>query len=202
MPLTTFEEEIYLRALTGRMVGKAVSDLGVNKLAVVAPRNIICSSIATATEAAFLDHSGGVTYHFLVEPGKEAEIAGRLVEFNPQATLLQFGGETPIEETKKSFVELMKQMAEKNVPGDIVVHVRIFAAGGFAEAVKDEKVKKYLQERNVLVYTVDFDKGKVLVNKIELGDELKLVPIREYHVTLEHADLLNRSLKDRRITFQ
>ncbi len=202
MPLTTFEEEIYLRALTGRMVGKAVSDLGVSKLAVVAPRNIICSSIATATEAAFLDHSGGVTYHFLVEPGKEAEIAGRLVEFKPQATLLQFGGETPIEETKKSFVELMKQMAEKNVPGDIVVHVRIFAAGGFAEAVKDEKVKKYLQERNVLVYTVDFDKGKVLVNKIELGDELKLVPIREYHVTLEHADLLNRSLKDRRITFQ
>ncbi len=202
MPLTTFEEEIYLRALTGRMVGKAVSDLGVNKLAVVAPRNIICSSIATATEAAFLDHSGGVTYHFLVEPGKEAEIAGRLVEFKPQATLLQFGGETPIEETKKSFVELMKQMAKKNVPGDIVVHVRIFAAGGFAEAVKDEKVKKYLQERNVLVYTVDFDKGKVLVNKIELGDELKLVPIREYHVTLEHADLLNRSLKDRRITFQ
>ncbi len=202
MPLTTFEEEIYLRALTGRMVGKAVSDLGVSKLAVVAPRNIICSSIATATEAAFLDHSGGVTYHFLVEPGKEAEIAGRLVEFKPQATLLQFGGETPIEETKKSFVELMKQMAEKNVPGDIVVHVRIFAAGGFAEAVKDEKVKKYLQERNVLVYTVDFDKGKVLVNKIELVDELKLVPIREYHVTLEHADLLNRSLKDRRITFQ
>ncbi|MEB3758729.1 MAG: hypothetical protein GSR87_02590 [Desulfurococcales archaeon] len=202
MPLTTFEEEIYLRALTGRMVGKAVSDLGVNKLAVVAPRNIICSSIATATEAAFLDHSGGVTYHFLVEPGKEAEIAGRLVEFKPQATLLQFGGETPIEETKKSFVELMKQMAEKNVPGDIVIHVRIFAAGGFAEAVKDENVKKYLQERNVLVYTVDFDKGKVLVNKIELGDELKLVPIREYHVTLEHADLLNRSLKDRRITFQ
>ena len=202
MPLTTFEEEIYLRALTGRMVGKAVSDLGVNKLAVVAPRNIICSSIATATEAAFLDYSGGVTYHFLVEPGKEAEIAGRLVEFKPQATLLQFGGETPIEETKKSFVELMKQMAEKNVPGDIVIHVRIFAAGGFAEAVKDENVKKYLQERNVLVYTVDFDKGKVLVNKIELGDELKLVPIREYHVTLEHADLLNRSLKDRRITFQ
>ena len=202
MPLTTFEEEIYLRALTGRMVGKAVSDLGVNKLAVVAPRNIICSSIATATEAAFLDHSGGVTYHFLVEPGKEGEIAGRLEEFKPQATLLQFGGETPIEETKKSFVELMRQMAEKKVPGDIVVHVRIFAAGGFAEAVKDEKVKNYLQERNVLVYTVDFDKGKVLVNKIELGDELKLVPIREYHVTLEHADLLNRSLKDRRITFQ
>jgi hypothetical protein len=202
MPLTTFEEEIYLRALTGRMVGKAVSDLGVNKLAVVAPKNIICSSIATATEAAFLDHSGGVTYHFLVEPGKEAEIASRLVDFKPQATLLQFGGETPIEETKKSFVELMKQIAEKKVPGDIVVHVRIFAAGGFSEAVKDEKVKKYLLERNVLVYTVDFDKGKVLVNKIEIGNEIKLVPIREYNVTLEHADLLNRSLKDRRIVFQ
>ena len=92
MALTTFEEEIYLRALTGRLVGKALADLGVNKLAVVAPKNIICSSIATATEAAFLDHSGGVTYHFMVELGKnEEEVAKRVKEFGAQV-LLQFGG--------------------------------------------------------------------------------------------------------------
>ncbi len=203
MPLTTFEEEIYLRTLTGRLVGKAVADFGVNKLAVVAPKNIICTAIATATEASFLDHTGGITYHFMVELGKnEGEIARRLAEFKPQSTLLQFGGESPIEELKKSFAETLRHMAAENVSGDIIVHVRIYAAGGFKEALKDEKVKEYLKKRSVLVYTVDFDHGKVIVNKINIDDEITLTPLKEYHVTLEHADLLNRSLKDRRITFQ
>ncbi len=200
MPLTTFEEEIYLRALTGRLVGKALADLGLNKVAVVASKNIICSSIATATEATFLTLSGGVTYHFLVEPGNEEEIAKRLKEFSAQTVLLQFGGETPIEETKKSFVKLLKAMAEEGVPGSLVIHVRIFAAGGLKEALEDEKVKEYLESKDVFVYTVGFDEGKVYVNKVKVPS-LELVRLTEYQVTLEHADLLNRSLKDRKVTF-
>ncbi len=204
MPLTTFEEEIYLRALTGRLVGIALSQLGVNKLAVVAPKNIICSSIAAATEAAFLDHSGGVTYHFMVELGKnEAEIAKRLKEFGAEVVLLQFGGEDPIEKVKESFAALLKAMAEEDVPGAIVFHVRIFAAGGVAKAIEDPKVKEYLGKKDLFVYTVGFDEGKVYVNKVKIeGNEFKLEKIKEYHVTLEHADLLNRSLKDRKVTFQ
>ncbi len=204
MPLTTFEEEIYLRALTGRLVGKALADLGLNKVAVVAPKNIICSSIATATEAAFIDHTGGVTYHFMVELGKnEEEIAKRLKEFGAQVIVLQFGGESPIEEVKASFVKLLKAMAKENVPGAIVFHVRIFAAGGVKQALQDEEIKKYLEAKDLYVYTVGFDEGKVYVNKVIIeGGETKLQKITEYHVTLEHADLLNRSLKDRKITFQ
>ena len=204
MPLTTFEEEIYLRALTGRLVGKALADLGLNKVAVVAPKNIICSSIATATEAAFIDHSGGVTRHFMVEIGKnEAETAKRVKEFGAEAVVLQFGGETPIEEVKKSFVEFLKAAAQEQVPGAFVIHVRIFAAGGLKEALQDENVKKFLESKPLFVYTVGFDEGKVFVNKIKIeGGEVKLEKIKEYQVTLEHADLLNRSIKERRITFQ
>lgn len=203
MPLTTFEEEIYLRALTGRLVGKAIADLGINKLAVVAPKNIICSSIATATEASFLDHSGGVTYHFMVDNGNEEEIAKRLKKFNAQIVLLQFGGETPIEETKKSFVNLLKAMAKESVPGAIVFHVRIFAAGGVKEALSDQEIAEYLAGKDLYVYTVGFDEGKAYVNKVEIEcGELKLEKLAEYHVTLEHADLLNRSLRDRRLAFQ
>ena len=204
MALTTFEEEIYLRALTGRLVGKALADLGVNKLAVVAPKNIICSSIATATEAAFLDHSGGVTYHFMVELGRnEEEVAKRVKEFGAQVVLLQFGGEDPIEKVKESFVKFLKAAAKENIPGAIVFHVRIFAAGGVAEALKDEEVKKYLSSKDLYVYTVGFDEGKVYVNKVKIENgETKLEKLTEYQVTLEHADLLNRSLKNRKVTFQ
>ena len=164
MAKTTFEEEIYLRALTGGVVGKVLADLGLHKVAVVASRNIICSSIATATEATYITLNGGVTYHFLAEKGKEADMAERITAFAPQVTVLQFGGETPIEETKEIFAETLRQFAEKDVPGAFVVHVRIFAAGGLAKALEDEKIS-------------------------------------EYQVTLEHADLLNRSLKDRGVTF-
>ncbi len=200
MPLTTFEEEIYLRALTGRLVGKALADLGLNKLAVVASRNVICSSIAAATEATFITLSGGVTYHFMAESGSEGELAKRLREFSAQAVLLQFGGETPIEDTKRSFVRLLRAMAEEEVPGSLIIHVRIFAAGGLKEALEGEKVRKYLESRDVFVYTVGFDEGKVYVNKVSIPS-LELMRLAEYHVTLEHADLLNRSLKDRRISF-
>ena len=200
MPLTTFEEEIYLRALTGRLVGKALADLGLNKLAVVASRNVICSSIAAATEATFITLSGGVTYHFMAESGSEGELAKRLREFSAQAVLLQFGGEAPIEDTKRSFVRLLRAMAEEEVPGSLIIHVRIFAAGGLKEALEGEKVRKYLESRDVFVYTVGFDEGKVYVNKVSIPS-LELMRLAEYHVTLEHADLLNRSLKDRRISF-
>ncbi len=167
VPLTTFEEEIYLRALTGRLVGKALADLDLNKVAVVSSKNVICSSIAAATEATSLTLSGGATHHFMVEHGKEKELAGRLREFSAQAILLQFGGETPFEETKGSFIELLKAMAEEGGPGSLVIHVRIFAAGGLEEALPS----------------------------------LELTRLAEYQVTLEHAGLLNRSLKDRRVAF-
>jgi len=205
MPLTTFEEEIYLRALTGRLVGRALADLGVNKLAVVAPKNIICSSIAAATEATFIEASGGITRHFLIEPNvNEGEVAERIRGFSPQVTLLQFGGETPIDVNKGSFIRLLREMAVRRVPGDVVVHVRIYAAGGLDDALKDVDVREYLRARNVYVYTVDFDQGKIYVNRVIIDEDgtYTLDKIREYQVTLEHADLLNRSIRDRVITFQ
>lgn len=201
--MTTFEEEVHLRALTGRLVGKALADLGVNKLAIVAPKNTICSSIAAATEAGFIDHTGGVSRIFLTEPGSdEASAVERLAEYGAPVVLLQFGGETPIDVVKKSFVETLKHMAEKGLGETLVIHVRIFAAGGLDEALKDAKIKDYLASRNIVIYTVDFDRGLVLINKGRIeGDKVVLEKIREYPVTLEHADLLNRSIRQRKVSF-
>ncbi len=204
MALTTFEEEIYLRALTGRVVGRAIADLGANKVAVVAGKNIICSSIATATEAAFLDKAEGRVYHFLYEDNAE-ELASRLLEYGPELTLIQFGGESSKEEVIASFKDLVKALARKQLWSDLLIHVRTFAAGAFDEALKDEEVKAYLSNVGLYVYTVDFDKGLFLLNEIVLDEEAEkgyhLTPILEYSLTLEHVDLLNRSLKDRRVAF-
>jgi len=203
MAKTTFAEEIYLRALTGKVVGEHV--LGIyNKVAVISVKNIICSSISAAAEAAFVMKTQGRAAHFIVEEGNAEDVAKEVARFEPNAVILMFGGETPIEETKKLFVETLKALSALDLDADIIVHVRIFAAGGLAEAVKDKDIAEFLNDREVYVYTVDFDGGFIILNDVFLEEngEIVLSKLSEIPVTVEHADLLNRSLRDRTVEWK
>ncbi len=203
MAKTTFAEEVYLRALTGKVVGEHI--LGVyNKVAVISVKNIICSAISAAAEASFVMKTQGRAAHFVVEEGTVKNVVKQVEEFAPNAIILMFGGETPIEETKKLFVETLKALAETDLEADIIVHVRIFAARGLEEALKDKNVVDYLQSNEVYVYTVDLDHGFVLFNDIYVEDngEVVLSKISEIPVTVEHADLLNRSLRDKTVEWK
>ncbi len=188
------EKEIYLRLLTGKVVGKAVADLGVNKLAIVHPKNIICASIAAATGASFLNHTEGVTRTFMNDDTEK--LVEELSDYGADVILLQYGGESPVEETKKAFVELMKKMAEEGVEGDIIIHVRTYLMGAFEEALQDEAVHEYLSERGVFVYTLDAEEGKFYMNEfLEGEEEYILAPVLEYDISVEHSKLLKESLK-------
>ena len=192
MTSTTFEEEVYLRTLTGNLVGKVLDDIGVNKLAVVVPNNKICISMGSATLSSFLARSGATGRIFVVEKPNDVE---RIAEFDPHVILFQFGGETPAEELKKLFREIIASLSEKNISADAVIHVRSYAMG----LLDETKDQPFWKDRDIYVYTADLDRGKIYLNKYEEG---KLAKLFEYDVSLEHADLLNRSLKKRRITFE
>ncbi len=199
MAKTTFAEEIYLRALTGRIIGAHML-VDYARVAFVSPKNIICGAISAAAEAAYIQTTAAQAAHFIVEPGREAETAQALADFQPEAVVLMFGGETPIEETKALFVATLKALAEAGVAADLIVHVRIFAVGGLQMALQDEAVQDYLFETDVFVYTADLDKGLFIYNMVYFGeqpDELTLDPLAAFPVTVEHADLLNRSLRDK-----
>ncbi len=203
MAKTTFAEEIYLRALTGKVVGEHI--LGVyNKVAVISVKNIICSAISAAAEAAFVMKTQGRAAHFIVEDGNIDEVVKEVEKFDPNAIILMFGGETSIEETKKLFVNTMNALAKSDLEADVIVHVRIFAAGGLKEAVQNKEVVDYLQSVEVYVYTVDFDHGLILFNDVYVEDngEIVLSKIAEIPVTVEHADLLNRSLRDKTVEWK
>ena len=203
MARTNFAEEIYLRALTGKIVGEHI--LGVyNKVAVISVKNIICSSISAAAEAAFVMKTQGRAAHFVVENGNISNIAKEVAGFAPNAVVLMFGGESPIEESKRLFVETLKALTQVDVDADIIIHVRIFAAGGLNEAIKYKDITEFLNEREVYVYTVDFDGGFIILNDVYLEDngEIVLSKLSEIPVTVEHADLLNRSLRDRTVEWK
>ena len=200
MAKTTFAEEVYLRALTGKVVGESILG-GYNKVAFVAVRNTICSSISAAAEAAFVMTSKGRAVHLIVEGDNADQVAAAVKEFDPEAVILMFGGESPIEETKKLFVEALKAIAAAEIDADLILHVRIFAAGGLDEALKVPEVEEYLAESDVYVYTVDLDKGFVVYNSIYFEEKPQLDRLGEIPVTAEHADLLNRSLRDKTLSW-
>ncbi len=203
MAKTTFADEVYLRALTGKIVGAHIlSDY--NKVAVISVKNTICSALSAAAEAVYSVETGGKAGHFVAEKDSVTETIKLVDEFNPEAVLLMFGGETPIEETKALFTQTLEALAETNKELDVIVHVRIFAAGGLQEAVKNEKILSYLQSNEVTVYTVDFEKGELLYNDIYLpnAETIKLERIAEVPLTVEHADLLNRSLRDKTVSWK
>ncbi len=57
-----------------------------------------------------------------------------------------------------------------------------------------------VESEAVYVYTGGFNESKVDVNRSKLVDsEAVLERVREYRVTLGHADMLNRNLKNRRV---
>ncbi len=200
MGKTTFGEEVYLRALTGRYVGEFVLRDYVD-VAVISPKNIICNSISAAAEATFVSKTGGRAIHLIAEPGKLDELAAEIEAFSPEAIVLMFGGETPIEETKKLFVETLKALADRDIDADIIVHVRIFAAGGLNEALKHDEIHQYLLAQTVMVYTVDLDRGLFIINLAGITEkgEVELAPLEQYVVSVEHAELLNRSLRGKTI---
>jgi hypothetical protein len=198
MAKTTFSEEIYLRALTGKVIAKSVL-ADYSKLAVISPKNIICSSLSAACEAVYSEITDAPAMHFTVESGNIQQTIDEVMEFQPDGILLMFGGETPIEETKKLFVDTLKALAQAEANADVIVHVRIFAAGGLHEAIKDKEIKSYLDEvAFASVYTFDLDNGKFVYSDALFTDtdEIILEKNFEIPITLEHADLLNRSLRD------
>ncbi len=202
MPKTTYSEEIALRALTGRVVGHEMLR-EYSRVAFVSVKNTICLAISAAAEASFVDRTSGRFAHFVVEKGAASEVAEGVAAFEPEAVVLMFGGETPIEETKELFVETLRALAKQDLPIDIVVHVRIFAAKGLEQALQDATIRDYLGTQIVLVYTADLDRGVLVLNEAEIDEEggYELDVLEEYPVTVEHADLLNRSLRDKKVAW-
>jgi len=195
-----FAEEVFLQALTGRLVGEDLL-ASYNKIAVISMKNIICCSNATAAESAFISQTGGRAWHFIVERGIEKEVIKKVKDYDGEAILLLFGGETPIDEAKELFANTLKEMASMEIIADIVIHTSIFSAGGLDEAIKDEKVKEYLKERNVYVYTFNMDEGMMLVHEIEFNNGVNLNCIAELPITCEHTRLLNKIFRNKKLVW-
>jgi len=190
----TLEEEILLRALTGRVVGTEVMK-DYNKIAIISEDSLMCTATSTAVEASYLSKNNfGNILHIIVKENGVKDVADKVIDYDPGAVLLMFSGEG--EESTGLFVKTLKSLSEAMVETDVILHERIFSSGGLQEALKDEGVAEYLEETPLFVYTADLDGGMMVLNEIYIeGGNVELDPLEHYPLTLQHVELLKKSLR-------
>ena len=195
-------EDLVLRVLTGRIAGYFMMR-ELNRVAFITLDNPLCVALSAAAASSFLDRTGGWVKIYTYNGVNHSEILDDVEKSNIQALFLAFGGESE-EVIKTRLTSFLEEIAVRNLEVDIILHVRAYAVGGLQAAIQNKEVKFYLQgSNNLYVYTVDFDNGFLILNITEIHeDHFHLEEIERFPLTLEHARLLNKSFKNRILSWQ
>ena len=164
-------EEIYLSALTGRIVGEHIM-AGYNKIATVGTSRHESIALASSAISAFLSQTEGRAMHFM---NGDAE---KVKKYDGDAIFLAFE-----EEERDLLLKTLSSFASQNIVADIVIH----RAGNMLENL-DERTMDYLKNRNV--YTYDFNAEYMVVYEIEFENGISFHQIAEIPITCEHFNLL------------
>ncbi|ABL78357.1 hypothetical protein [Thermofilum pendens] len=195
----SLEEEVYLRGLTGFLVGEKLYE-GFKRIAFVTFADRICCSIVAAQIAGYMHRYGygsGSFKVFFYEEGREDELARQVESFKPDAVSLMMGGEQKMSRVASATREVLKAFSRRGLRVPVIFHVRVFlATKQLSSLLADEEVSSYLGSLPELrVFTADLGAKKFFFNRISLeGGKLALRKFAESDLTEEHVDLLKRSL--------
>ena len=192
-------EQYTLRALTGRIVGEVLADAyGIPSLGLATNKTFICASLSGAVEAAFLADKGGLGRVATAVTEKPADAKEAVRHLNGVNTvMLAYGGEADGETNYELTKAFLKEAAESGLDADIFFHVRIWAPGFVKKAVaEDEQIADYLRNRALGAFSFDLDRGVFIFHAVEVDENGEVVsePILETPLSVEHTDLLRRSL--------
>ncbi|MEM0479386.1 MAG: hypothetical protein QXS16_03615 [Pyrobaculum sp.] len=196
----SLEEEIYLRTLTGVLVGRTLLN-GYQKVALVTVPDRICSSLAAATATSFINnvagYRDGVAKIFVYEPGREREVARRIKEFGAEAVYIVYGGEQSQRYVANITKKTLEALAAEGYDGALLIHVRIFLATNRLQTVlEDPALREYLTKvREIRVFTADLQRKEFLFHRVEInGTSIRLNTYCRVPLTDEHVNLLRISL--------
>ena len=193
----SLDQEVYLRGLTGYLVGKNLFK-GYKKVAIITYPDRICSSMSSATISGFLslgnyrDESARI---FLYDENRLGEIVKEIIKYNPDILFIAYGGEQKLsyvsEITKKTIEELIKNNYKKA----LAIHVRVWLATKQLSNILDQKIKDYLKSLpEIRLFTADVQNKKFLFHKVKIEENIKLEKFGEENITDEHANLLKISI--------
>ncbi|MEZ0345307.1 MAG: hypothetical protein ABWK01_01990 [Infirmifilum sp.] len=195
----SLEEEIYLRSLTGYLVGQHLLE-GYSKVAVITYPDRICSAMAAALVTSYISRSGYrespaavLTY----EEGKERDLARKVLELKPDAVYISFGGEQKLSYVGEITRKVVTSLSQEGYRGSLLLHVRVWlATKQLSLLLSDPSLAAYLASlKEIRVFTADVPNRKFLFHKVVIeGSSAKLEKLKEAPITQEHAKLLSISL--------
>lgn len=191
-----FGQDVYLRSLTGYLVGQYLLE-GYRRIAVIALPDRPCVALAAATVASFIAKAGyreGVARVFVYREGEEDNIAREVSTYAPDAVYLALGGEYELGYVREVARRVMKALARASCRFSLVVHVRVWlATERLSTVIPDPEILECLKTlREIRAFTADIPGRKLYFTKAVVeNSKLKLEKIEEIEMTEEHANLLS-----------
>ena len=196
--LLPLPEELYLRSLTGRLVGEHLFD-GYRKVAVITYPDRICAGMATAALTSFTYYSGyrngvGVVYTYDENIG---ETAKKISSSDFEAVYISYGGEQKLSTVNEATIKTFRALMESGYRKALAIHVRVWiATKQLSTVLSDDKIREWLESLpEIRVFTADLNAKKFFFNRVKIADgKPALTSYREVLLTDEHVDLLKRSI--------
>jgi len=191
-------EEVYLRALTGYLVGRNLFE-NADRVAIIALPDRICLSIAASATTSLISKRGYSESEGKIriyEYSRES-IRRAINEFKPDTVALLYGGEHRLQEVKEAFINTLKELSENGFTGTLIIHVRILlATNKLNDILGDAGLVEYLNSlREVRIFTADLSQGRFIYHRVKFTPrEVVMEKIGESNLTSEHISLLKASL--------
>ncbi len=192
-------EEVYLRGLTGRLVGIYLFK-GFNKVAILTYPDRICESISSAAAVSYLDSYGYAENKIKVFDYSENidTVIKNIVNWNPEAIYLAFGGEQKMANVNDMTIKVLDSLRKNGFKGNILIHVRVWlATKQFSTIVSNNELREYLMSiQGLRLFTADANSKKFMFHYILISKDGKVTlnKYAETDITQEHSDLLKLSL--------
>ncbi|KAA8922024.1 MAG: hypothetical protein F6Q11_06595 [Thermoplasma sp.] len=195
----SLEQEVYLRSLTGRLVGMYEFQ-GFQKVAIISYPDRICESISTAAAVAFFDKYGYSENRLSIfDYGDDIDSTARkIVEKDFDAVYIAFGGEQKMSEVSAMFRKTLDALRNAGFRKALLIHVRAWlATKQLSSIISDQNLKNYLRSLpEIRLFTADAAAKKFFFHRVRIDESgsVKLEKYAEENITQEHADLLKISL--------
>jgi hypothetical protein len=196
--LLPLSEELYLRSLTGRLVGEHLFD-GYRRVAVIAYPDRICAAMAAAAVTSYTYCAGyrdGLGAVFVYDENID-EAARAIASAGFDAVYIAFGGEQRLSTVSEATVRTLRALASAGYRGALAVHVRAWlATKQLSAALSDPGLRQWLESLpEVRVFTADLSSRRFVFSRVRFAEgKASLAPYREALLTDEHVDLLRRSI--------
>ncbi|MGC8566961.1 MAG: hypothetical protein ACP5I6_03295 [Caldisphaera sp.] len=192
-------EEVYLRGLTGRLVGIYLFK-GFNKIAIISYPDRICESISAAAEVSYLDsygYSEGKVKIFDYDNDTD-KLIKNIIQFKPEAIYLAFGGEQKLSDVNTITINILNSLKNFKYGGSLLIHVRTWiATKQFSTILNNKELADYLGLlKEIRLFTADANAKKFSFYNLIItsSNSMQLSKYAETDITEEHANLLKLSI--------